>query len=141
MNPGFPDTKTVPLNCSAHSVFAKQVRHVYLIRFSELDRETDDRVGRKAGAAERRVRDYRDLPPGKGEHKWGLHTPKGFTLKVEVAQPLLASPELPAFTVSLPREWGRQVQGRAITLPACGGKQRVFLLLLELHSDRWRAIC
>ena len=83
----------------------------------------DARIGRKTRVARGRMDDCRDWPLG-GENISGVSTDqKGSTFKVDVAQPWLASPKLPAFLVSLPRPQGRQVQGSAITLPAFERRQ------------------
>lgn len=67
---------------------------------------------------------------------------KVFLLEVEVAQPLLASPELPAALVTLPKTVG-EGGPRPGHHCACLWREteKLLFLPLELHNDRWRAIC
>lgn len=124
----FLPAKPVSLNGSAHSVFAKQSQHDYLIRFSELNRKMDDMIGRKAWATESffqwRMEDHRDWPPERREHKRSLHRPEGLHIESESGSAFARLPRAPGILDIPPKRRERQVQGRAITLPACRGKQR-----------------
>lgn len=122
---------TVPLHGSGHSVFAERSWCDYLIRFSELSREMDDMIGRKAGAEVKRMRDHRDCPPGRREHKWGLHRPEGLHIDRGNGSAFTRFPRAPSILDIPPKSTGEASARQGHHSACLRGKQRT------LCCSRW----
>lgn len=102
----------------------------------------DDTVGRKTRAAEGRMDDCRDWPPGRREHKWGLHRPEGLPMDSESGSAFTCLPRAPS-SLGVPPKTVGEVSPRQAHHSACLRRETEEPLLLspELRNDRWRAIC
>lgn len=75
----------------------------YLIRFSELNREaTGWHDWKTASGCRWRTEDRRDWPPGRRQHKWGLHRSEGLHLERESGSTFPRLPRAPSILGMLP---------------------------------------